>query len=204
VETDIRKGGNPGVFEIGDRVAIHGGNPSQLWKVKDRGNGYVTVIHDEHSSHSLPTEDSIQVVSPEILYYPRPSESASEYPLHAPMGYPPSSSSPFSEGPGPVFAPPQPPPLPQALNFSPMIVVGDHNKLPNHANGPETYSGGALPQDHLSASASASANDNHNDTLDLNRPFVVKKNDENTKNESSEGGGSGNPFMDFFKIRKIG
>lgn len=208
VETYIRKGGNVDVFEIGDKVAIYGGNPSQLWKVKDRGNGYVTVMHEEHSSHYPPTEDSIKVVSPELLYYPSPPPSVpgSDYPLHDPMAYPPSSS-PFSEGPGPAFAPP-PPPLPQALNFSPMIVVGDHNKLPNRVDGHELYNGGALAQDHVNANA------NHNNSVDLNRPFVVKKSDEpsssssheNGGNESSkeEGGGGGNPFMDFFKIRKIG
>lgn len=209
VETETRNGGNQDVFEIGDSVAIHGGNPSQLWKVKDRGNGYVTVIDNEGLSAHHPTEDHIKVVSPELLYFPRvesfgaAAHSSSEYPLDPQMGY---SSAPGV--PGHFVAPPAAPSLPQSLNFSPTIVVGDNNKIPNRMDGHENYGGGG-------GGGTPSQENNHTSSVDFNLPIVVKKNEaspssqENTGNESSKekgegGGGGGNPFLDFFKIRKIG
>jgi hypothetical protein len=164
-------------FQKGEFVIFQGGKPSDIWRVKDVGNGFVTI----ENSNTQSNNDNIRIVNPIDLHKFTPDQSFQSVPQYTqPTMY-------------------QPP----AVNFSPTIVVGDNNKMgydqsnPNPNPNPNYNSNDSSVGNFVMKKTEEPNLEKIN--VDSNNENKETKETKEIKDTKESGGG----FLNFFNIRKL-
>ena len=180
-------------FQIGEHVMVRGTTPV-VWKIKDIGNGFVTLINEHPTSIE---EDPIQIVSPELLYSPPTAMPTYFNPAAGAAAVATDDFSSLHLPPMPLSQSPSSTMMP-AVNFAPTIVVGDHNKLPSHPASQHQHDPPVGQGDQMGGGEGGT----NRIVQKENQRDKSRENSEENSGENTQAGG--NSFLDFFNIRKLG